>query len=534
MTKQMRKAGNTTVLDLSRLALMVHAEQNPDGIFSVLASSIRAHSGYHRFSVYLYDEQSYTITYFRSRKKRSSPIPEFPVQGDLLQWIIQTGTNRVVPFEWICPSINGFSALLFPLIAHGRLIGVMQIIVKKTADQILQEYLELYDCVAEHAAIAFSNALYTNSLHKENIQLRELHVGLSTYLDAQSFGVMLLNKSNHVIFLNSRVRDLLTIRNESPAKLKDCVSSKLRRIISTLIKQAESDVSSEIITEHPEDNSVPLLLRLSVLHDVSNDNSYYQITVYDNTNVDKLITAAEVDRLKSHFLAAVSHEFKTPLNLILGSTSILLEELVGILNDRQRKLILLIQNGGNRLFELIRSLLEMSRLEADKGQFAAVDIDLKQLIAVVCTAFNDMARQKKVTVSTEYGSDCAIQGDKDSLVRLLGNIIHNAIKFNHDGGRVRISVDNWEKDSKGRFVAITVQDNGIGISEHDKNFIFKEFHRSYDSFMHGEQEGCGLGLTVAKKVVDLHRGKIIVNSEQDAGTSVTIVLPKKLHNPIED
>jgi len=228
---------------------------------------------------------------------------------------------------------------------------------------------------------------------------------------------------------------------------------------------------------------------------------------------------------KSDFLANMSHELRTPLNAIVGFADPLHTEITGPLNPRQRAYVADIQSAAGRLTTIINDVLDLAKLEA--GQFRIVN-DLvaitPMLELVAARAREEAAGRVVVTVDVEPGLTY-LPADGERLQRVLSNLAVNGVKFTPDGGAVALTAR-----SAGGWVQIDVRDTGIGIVAEQQARIFDPFHQGTRMIGNRLPEGTGLGLTLAKSLIELHGGRISLSSVPDSGSTFTIELP--LHSPV--
>jgi signal transduction histidine kinase len=228
------------------------------------------------------------------------------------------------------------------------------------------------------------------------------------------------------------------------------------------------------------------------------------------------------NRHKSEFLANMSHELRTPLNAIIGFSEVLGEKYFGELNEKQGEYVDDILSSGRHLLSLINEILDLSKVEAGRMELELATFDLPLAIENARTFVRERATKHginlDVTVDDRLGD---FMGDERKIKQILLNLLSNAVKFTPEGGR--IGIDAKQIDGS---VQISVSDTGIGIAPEDQARIFEEFRQVSSDYAH-KGEGTGLGLTLAKKFVELHGGKIWVESEVGKGSKFTFTLPLK-------
>ena len=229
--------------------------------------------------------------------------------------------------------------------------------------------------------------------------------------------------------------------------------------------------------------------------------------------------AEAADQMKSAFLATMSHELRTPLNSIIGFTGILLQGLVGPLNDEQRKQLQWVRTSANHLLALISDILDISKIEAGKLQISREAFDLRAAIDKIVQTFRPLAEKKdlrlEVAIAPEVGELCS---DARRVEQIILNLLSNALKFTDQGS---IAVTGAVADGK---YLIRVADTGIGVKKDQIDEMFKPF-RQIDTGLGRKYEGTGLGLSICKKLLELLGGEIGVESEWQRGTTVTISIP---------
>lgn len=229
----------------------------------------------------------------------------------------------------------------------------------------------------------------------------------------------------------------------------------------------------------------------------------------------------EMDRLKSQFLSHVSHELRTPLASIKGFLENILRGLAGPLAEKQAQCLTRVQKNADRLGRMIADLLDLSRIEAGKLEVVLAQVDLPRLVEEVVEQMQPLARAKTQFLGVQVDrGDLSVRGDADRISQILMNLLENAIKFTPEGGRVDVRVrrpDAWTAE-------ISVSDAGMGIPREAVDKLFDPFFQA-----HREQgigtKGLGLGLAIVKHLVDLHHGRITVESQPGKGTTMQVRLP---------
>jgi signal transduction histidine kinase len=225
-------------------------------------------------------------------------------------------------------------------------------------------------------------------------------------------------------------------------------------------------------------------------------------------------------RHKSEFLANMSHELRTPLNAIIGFSEVLLERMFGELNDKQEEYLHDILGSGRHLLSLINDILDLSKIEAGRLELELAEFDLPQAIDNALTLVRERASRRSIALSVDVDAGVgAIRADQRKVKQVLLNLLSNAVKFTGEGGRVAVRAARADG-----MVEISVTDTGVGIAAEDHAIIFEEFRQVGVDYAR-KQEGTGLGLALARKLVELHGGTIWVKSQVGEGATFTFTLP---------
>jgi signal transduction histidine kinase len=223
---------------------------------------------------------------------------------------------------------------------------------------------------------------------------------------------------------------------------------------------------------------------------------------------------------KSEFLANMSHELRTPLNAIIGFSEVLGEKMFGELNEKQNEYVDDIHSSGHHLLSLINEILDLSKIEAGRMELELAKFDLPLAVENAITLVRERATRHGVSLNREVDKRLGdFIGDERKIKQILLNLLSNAVKFTSEGGRIGIKAISVDGS-----VEISVSDTGIGIAPKDQEKIFEEFRQVGTGYAQ-KGEGTGLGLTLAKKFVEMHGGKIWVKSELGKGSTFTFTLP---------
>jgi GAF domain-containing protein len=234
---------------------------------------------------------------------------------------------------------------------------------------------------------------------------------------------------------------------------------------------------------------------------------------------DKGRELAAASQHKSEFLANMSHELRTPLNAIIGFSEVLTDRMFGELNEKQEEYLNDIYASGTHLLSLINDILDLSKIEAGRMELELTEFHLPTAIENAVMLVRERAGRRNIGLHTAMDPQLGqIQADERKVRQVVLNLLSNAIKFTPEGGRIDVGAV-----SKDGFVEVSVSDTGIGIASEDHEKVFEEFRQV--GMASKKIEGTGLGLTLCRKFVELHGGKIWVKSEVGVGSTFTFTIP---------
>jgi signal transduction histidine kinase len=263
---------------------------------------------------------------------------------------------------------------------------------------------------------------------------------------------------------------------------------------------------------HYNDDDISILEALAALTSTAMQN--YTL---ENNFISSQSEARDLDRLKNEFIAITSHELRTPLGLILGHSTFL-RELIG--QQHQEQVDAIIRNA-SRLKEIIESLSSVDNYQSGGARLRQRKVSIMRVIEDVSASFREMAIQKGVSlkVDMEGGQDLLVEADGSKVAIVLSNLLKNAITFTNEGGHIII-----HSALESEFVKVTVEDDGVGIPAKDLPRVFDRFYQ-VESHLTRRHGGMGLGLSVAKVMIEMHGGRIWAESTEGIGSTFTFLLP---------
>ena len=253
---------------------------------------------------------------------------------------------------------------------------------------------------------------------------------------------------------------------------------------------------------------------------------------------------ARATRLKDEFLASMSHELRTPLNVILGLSESFQDAVFGAINDRQQKSIVTIEKSGRHLLALINDILDLSKMEANKFNLEPIDVSIQSICQNSTLFIKELALKRQIRLSTQLPEQLKylnIRVDDLRFRQVLINLLSNAVKFTPEGGSIILDVRVLDEERGGgvddlglvgrdslaqtsQQIAFSIVDTGIGIAPENMDKLFQSFVQ-IDSSLSRQYAGTGLGLSLVKRIVEMHGGTVSVQSEVDRGSCFTVSLP---------
>ncbi|MBI5194308.1 MAG: PAS domain S-box protein [Nitrospirae bacterium] len=234
----------------------------------------------------------------------------------------------------------------------------------------------------------------------------------------------------------------------------------------------------------------------------------------------------ELDRLKKDFVSHVTHELRTPLVAIKQALSLMVDKTSGAVNEQQEKMLHLMKRNIERLSKFINDLLDMDKIESGKLSVHQAAMDIRAVVNDVVQSLSPWASHQGIELTVVSPESLpSVYADSDRVVQILTNLVGNAVKFTGRGGRVSINVSNVKlKEEMNKFLKVSVIDNGRGIAIEDIDRIFEKFEQAGNKDS-TDIKGSGLGLSIVKSLVEIHGGKIWVESQLGIGSKFTFSLP---------
>lgn len=368
----------------------------------------------------------------------------------------------------------------------------------------------------EVGQLAMAINTMADSLQAQLKTIRDNEDLLQSVLDNMTGGILMINADEEIALLNPAAERMLGVSNSEMAGHS---YKELKRHYE-LTKLLEEGVSSRepIHEERSIYNPVERIVRMDAVPMIQGGS--YRGMLFLLQEVTEI---RRLERMRSEFVANVSHELKTPVAAVKGFAETLLGG--GVTDEKTaRSFLQIIYDENERLNRLIGDILELSKIESKRVQLECSPVHLIEFFDSVLGTISKVAEKKNITLSANVPEELFIEGDEDKLRQIFMNLLSNAINYTHEGGNVKVTVVNQQKPDGTESVVFTVSDTGMGIPRKDLPRIFERFYR-VDKARSRSSGGTGLGLSIVKHLVDLHRGVISVESELGIGSSFILEFP---------
>lgn len=329
-------------------------------------------------------------------------------------------------------------------------------------------------------------------------------------------GVVVVDAEGKVMMMNPAAERLLGVSSKEKIGKSLLEGLKEEQLVS-LAKNSPNKGSREIELVSSQDETKKVLRASTAVVENENGQTVGMVSVLSDITKQK-----ELDRMKENFVANVSHELRTPLVAIDKSLSLILDKNAGEVSETQRQFLSIAERNLKRLGLLVNDLLDLSKLEAGKTELRRQPSSIDKVIRESVDGLKNWAETKSIHIETiiEQGLP-ELNINPDRVIQVLNNVIGNAIKFTPEKGSIFIEA---KLNNRGHEVQVSVADTGPGISEEDLTRVFDKFYQAREK-VSTDISGTGIGLAIAKEIVELHGGKIWAESEKGSGAKFIFGLP---------
>jgi two-component system phosphate regulon sensor histidine kinase PhoR len=410
----------------------------------------------------------------------------------------------------------GFLSFLLSFIFASRFVSPIQDMIRHTKDlEKGEKFGRLFIDSKDEMGQLARNINYIVSELENKVNLANEEKGkLEAALASMTDGVLILDKDDKIESLNAACERIMTVQGT------DMIGSTPLEAFRNVDLQNAIDRFKEVHPSEPREISldiegtIMLDVRISPVRGLPDNEKKTMIVFRDVTRLKKL------EKIRSDFVANVTHEIKTPLTAILGFVETLRE---GALEDKTTALKFLqtIDEHARRLDRLVNDLLTISAIELGEKKLTFESVSVKGIIESVVPLIELRAGEKGITIKKDIADNLGpVKGDRDSLGQILLNVLDNAVKFTPKGGTVSITASNVDEN-----IAVRIEDTGIGIPKNEISRLGERFYR-VDKMRSRAMGGTGLGLSIVKHLMEAHRGKVMIQSQLGRGTIVTLFLPR--------
>lgn len=427
--------------------------------------------------------------------------------------------------------INSFH--IYPLKARGDSLGFITL-GSSEKKAFARFKLNMFENFSDHLALGIK-ALLSRSLiveqslllEEEKKKAEEAKRKFDVIIGGMREGLIITDRAKNIISINDAAAHMIELKNSGEGKFVH------EFVVNELIGKdiGEGVLDKDIYLTRPErrvlhvtttpmrDGKNKLVGRATLLIDITKEK--------------------EVERMKSDFVSAVSHELKTPLTSIREAVSIVSEEIAGPVNEKQKRCLDVAVSDVDRLTRMINDLLDISRIESGKVRMKRTLVHVSQVVEHVFKSLKPQAEKAHVSLVMEVpAGTLPIFADPDQMIQVVTNLVGNALKFTPAGGEIRIAscvlriaqpdairmTHDARRMTDGNFVEISVKDTGPGISKIDQEKLFKRFSQ-LDTGPTRKAGGTGLGLAISKEIAQRHGGKMWLDSEEGKGSVFSFTIP---------
>jgi len=388
--------------------------------------------------------------------------------------------------------------------------------ITKVAKRITnQDYVARVTVAKKDEIGELGNAInaMADSLQVQMERIKQNESQLQSVLAHMINGIVMIESDGRVVLMNRHAEEVLGLpsselvgRHYSEAKQQ----YELSQMIQGALRSKEA-LREEVTFYYPEERLVELTL--VPISDGEHERGGVLLVLQDVSAIRRL------ERMRSEFVANVSHELKTPIAAVKGFAETLLG---GAVKDEEtaRSFLQIIFDESDRLNRLIGDILELSKIESRRVPLMFSPVELDSFVSKTMTLLESEASLKGIELCSKIQPGLYVEADEDRLRQIVMNLLANGINYTPDGGKVTLSIHSINDD----LLSIQISDTGIGIPKKDLPRIFERFYR-VDKARSRSSGGTGLGLSIVKHLVELHKGTITVTSTTGVGTTFTIILP---------
>lgn len=532
-------------------AISANTDKSQDGTYNLLnniSNSIIEHSNAKGLTIYIYDKEALELIPYiklKNAAKVLSRVDKIRISKNEEKAILDGKSYR--GFKNICKMVtktdieeidlkieedNIEYLCTYPMIVNNELIGILSMTYsKEKAPKYNQD--SLFEEIADKLAMLVKNYRLSQELKLENKKRKEYEKELRNYLDVSVDLKSITNIDGYIIKANSSWENILGW-NEEELKAMHYSDFIHPDDISILEKLYNSNYITEeinhiIIRCLCKDNNYKWI-ELSIKY-IKEKNAFIStgIDITKRKEIEeekqKLEEAIQLESIRNEFFGNISHEFKTPLNIILGIVQLIDKNIDSdnITKENLLRHVNIMRQNSYRLLRLVNNLIDISRIDIGYYNLQSSNYNIVKVIEDITLSIAEYIKHKKINLlfNTDF-KEIMLACDVDKIERVMLNLLSNAIKYTDDGGSIQVSLNKVNND-----VIISVKDSGVGIPKDKLELIFDRFGQA-NSILSRRCEGSGIGLSIVKSIVEMHGGKIEVFSEVGKGTEFVFNIPIKI------
>jgi len=496
-------------------------------------------------SVLLLDRASDTLTR-RITLGRGKPLLQdgevtpFKAGAGLAGWVMEhvqpvvlgdvTRDERWLP-DWL-EETETRSLIAAPLAVEGGDVYGVLMVSDSQVDYFTEAHLKLVLAAASQVATAFNNATLYQYVSEQSALLgqalrsqQEETSKSEAILQSIADGVIVNDAHGVILLVNTAAERILGQSAESvlgqdvrtafevfsPGGREEAltgIESLMASAVSTDIKAQTAQTMLETTNRIVSAHLAPVVAQ--------GDEFLGIVTVFRDITKE-----TEADRTKRKFITGISHELRTPMTPIKGYTDLLHKGLAGDINEEQRQFLFTIKSNADRLTALINDLIDLAQLEEGPGKLDLKPLQIEEIIREAVDLWRQPIEEKGLSLEVDVAEGLPeVRGDRERIAQILANLLSNAYQYTLPGGRIALSVSSGQD-----VLQVDVTDTGIGIAPEDQAKVFDRFYRADDPVVQQESDGAGLGLALARMFVEMHGGRVWLDSELGKGSTFSFTLP---------
>lgn len=409
------------------------------------------------------------------------------------------------------------SCLAVPLKLKNKIVGSITVYTfyKK---HFFKKEVKLLKDIASLIAMVIETSRLLKEINKELNFMK-------TFLNNTTNAIICLNQENKITLWNKTAEIMFGWKEEEVfnsnlpiIRTEDLDSHK--KILNELLNNGKNIIALE--RQYQTKNGELIEAEVSTFPVQDENNKIIgTIGIIKNLTTEKKLSyLKEINNAKSQFISTITHELKQPLTNIKGFTELVLYKENN--EEKKKHYLEIVSNESNRMLKMIQDLHDLSNIELGKIKLQKEKINMNELIQAHISNKKILSKIHKLKTSLTK-NQLYTHIDKNRIIQVIDNLLNNAMKYSPDGGEIIITTKNYFEDNL-NYILVSIKDEGLGIQESDLNNIFKTFYRIEEHRMKNIS-GTGLGLSVCKSIIDLHQGKIWVESQEDKGSTFHFALP---------